>query len=135
MFGSTTATALQVVTFWSLMPIPVSTLTAAGSNLAARNVPSQNGSISAASDLYGLGMRLGVYLQVFGMLLYCYGSHHRSRTGIKLLSAAVCLSFLSTWTAFVSRQELSPCEAWLVLSLINAYGAPRPAALKDYDKV
>jgi len=75
-----------------------------------------------------------VYLQVFGMLLYCYSSHHHSRTGIKLLSAAVCISFLASWTGLVSRQELSPCEAWLVLSLINAYGAPRPAAIKDWDK-
>ena len=103
-------------------------------NFAARNVQPKNGSANAASDLYGLGMRVGVYLQVLGMLLYCFGSHKRSRSGIKLLSSAVCLAFLSSWTAYVTLQEISPCEAWLVLSLINAYGTPRRAAIKHWNK-
>src|SRR5271170_5023079 len=135
MLANIIATALRVVTFLSFIPIPVYTLTvASSSNLATRNVQPKNGSANAASDLYGLGMRAGVYLQVLGMLLYCFGSHKRSRSGIKLLSSAVCLAFLSSWTAYVSLREISPCEAWLVLSLINAYGTPRRAAIKHWTK-
>ena len=136
MLANTIATALRVVTYLSFIPIPVYTLTlvSSSSEVAARNVRPKNGSANAASDLYGLGMRAGVYLQVLGMLLYCFGSHKRSRSGIKLLSSAVCLAFLSSWTAYVSLREISPCEAWLVLSLINAYGTPRRAAIKHWKK-
>ena len=135
MLANIIATALRVVTFLSFIPIPVYTLTlASSSNVATRNVQPKNGSANAASDLYGLGMRAGVYLQVLGMLLYCFGSHKRSRSGIKLLSSAVCLAFLSSWTAYVSLREISPCEAWLVLSLINAYGTPRRAAIKHWKR-
>lgn len=136
MFASTSAavTTLVVTSSLSLLSKPGYALTAHRFSRVTRNVPPQNGNTNAAGDLYGLGMRLGVYLQVFGMLLYCLGSHHRSRTGIKLLSSAVCLAFLSSWTALVSREQISPSEAWLVLSLVNAYAAPRLPAIKHWDK-
>src|SRR5579862_4901135 len=51
----------------------------------------QNGNSDAAGDLYGIGMRVGVYLQVFGMLLSCLRDEKRSRVGIQLLSSAICL--------------------------------------------
>ena|SRR5438046_2937073 len=95
------------------------------------NTRRQNGNPDAGADLYGLGLRVGAYLQVFGMLLTCLRSHKRSRIGIKLLSASVCVALLSCWTVLVCRQSISPCEAWLVLSLTHAYGTPRAAAIND----
>lgn len=89
--------------------------------------------MNAASDLYGVGIRTGAYLQILGMLLSCAREQNRSRIGIKLLSSALCLTILLSWTVLVSHQSLSPCEAWLVLSLANAYATPRSAAMKHAD--
>ena len=89
----------------------------------------QNGSPNAAADLYGLGLRVGAYLQILGMLLPCLRSQKRSRIGIKLLSSSVCVALLSSWTVLVCRRSISPCEAWLILSLTLAYGAPQAAAI------
>ena len=97
------------------------------------NVRRQHGNSNAAGDLYGLGIRVGAYLQVFGMLLSCLRSGKR-RIGIRLLSSAVCVSLLLSWTILACRRDISPCEAWLVLSLINAYGTPRSAAMNDRGK-
>ena len=94
-------------------------------------IPRQSGNPSAAGDLYGIGLRLGAYLQIIGMLLACVDSQKRSRVGIKLLSSSVCLSLFTAWTILVAESALSPCEAWLILSLTAAYGAPRHAALND----
>jgi hypothetical protein len=94
----------------------------------------QNGNSDAASDLYGLGIRVSAYLQVLGMLLSCLRDHNRSRIGIKLLSSAVCVALLASWTVLGIHQTSSPCEAWLVLSLINAYGTARSTAINDTGK-
>ena len=134
MFAHDILTALIVATLLALIPFPVYTvMTSSSPNLATPNIRRQNGSAEAAADLYGLGIRVGAYLQVFGMLLSCIGYQKRSRTGIKLLSSAVCVAILASWTAFVCRREISPCEAWLVLSLVNAYGTPRSAAIKHWN--
>src|SRR5271170_217070 len=56
-------------------------------------------------------------------------THKKSRIGVKLLSSAVCVSLLTSLTILASNQNISPSEAWLVLSLVNAYGTPRSAAI------
>lgn len=94
----------------------------------------QNGNSDAAGDLYGIGIRVSAYLQILGMLLSCLRSNKRSRTGIKLWSSAVCVSLLSSLTALVCNRSISPCEAWLVFSLVNAYGTPRSAAINKMGK-
>jgi hypothetical protein len=91
----------------------------------------QTGNQNASGDLYGIGIRVGAYLQVLGMLLACLRSEKRTRSGIKLLSSAICVSLLVSCTVLIRRQNISPCETWLVLSLINAYGTPREAALNN----
>jgi len=91
----------------------------------------QNGNPDASGDLYGLGLRIGAYLQIAGMLLCCIRSERRTRAGIKLISSAICLSLLCSCTILVRQQNLSPCEAWLVLSLTNAYTTPRAAAINN----
>lgn len=75
----------------------------------------QNGNPDASGDLYGLGLRIGAYLQITGMLLCCIRSERRTRSGIKLISSAICLSLLCSCTLLVRQQNLSPCEAWLIL--------------------
>jgi len=91
----------------------------------------QNGNLNVAGDLYGLGLRVGAYLQISGMLLYCIRSRNEARSGILLLSSSVCLSLFTAWTVLVSRRSLSPCEAWIVLSLSYAYGTPRYSAINE----
>ena len=100
---------------------------------AGPRIRRQIGNMNAASDLYGIGIRTGAYLQILGMLLSCGREQNRSRVGIKLLSSALCLTILLSWTVLVCGQSLSPCEAWLVLSLANAYATPRSAAMKHPD--
>src|SRR5579862_3689819 len=94
----------------------------------------QSGNSDAASDLYGLGLRISAYLQIVGMLLSCLRTHHRTLVGIKLLSSAVCVALLGSLTALLAQQSISPCESWLVLSLINAYGTARSAAINETGK-
>jgi hypothetical protein len=91
----------------------------------------QNGNSDAAGDLYGIGIRTGAYLQIFGMLLACIRSPKRTRVGIKLLSSAICVALLSSLTVLIYRRNISPSEAWLVLSLTNAYATPKAAALNS----
>ena len=91
----------------------------------------QIGNPNVAGDLYGLGLRVGAYLQISGMLLYCIRSRNEPRSGILLLSSSVCLSIFTAWTVLVSRHSLSPCEAWIVLSLSYAYGTPRYSAINE----
>lgn len=141
MFASTFPKALRVFALISLAVIPIYSLTIPSRSQHPLHADSnhnfgrrENGNPNAAGDLYGLGLRVGAYLQVLGMLLSCLRSHKRSRFGIKLLSASVCVALLSSWTVLVSRQSLSPCEAWLVLSLTHAYGTPRGAAMDDSGK-
>ena len=94
----------------------------------------QYGNANAAGDLYGLGLRVGAYLQVFGMLLSCVRSENRSRAGIFLVSSSVCLSLFFAVTIIVAHYAISPCEAWLILSLTAAYGVPRFCAVNETDK-
>ena len=112
---------LQAVPFEHKLQLPVDS--------TPIRVRRQNGNPNAAGDLYGIGIRVGAYLQVLGMLLSCFRNHKNSRVGMKLISSAVCVSLLSSMTVLVSNQNISPCEAWLILSLINAYGTPRSAAI------
>lgn len=91
----------------------------------------QNGNPGVAGDIYGLGLRVGAYLQIFGMLLSCIRTQKRSRAGILLLSSSVCLALFLAWTILVVRRSISPCEAWLILSLSAAYGVPRFSAMNE----
>ena len=95
----------------------------------------QNGNPNVAGDLYGIGLRVGAYLQILGMLLSCLRKTHRSRVGITLLSSSVCLSLFTAWTILVAGNSISPCEAWLILSLTFAYGTPKFAAFNESQKL
>lgn len=85
----------------------------------------QAGNSSAAGEIYGLGVRIGIYLQVFAMAL---SNIRMIRKGSKKAGrlSAFMFALLSSWTILVRRKSLSPCEAWLVLSLIYGVGLDLP---------
>jgi hypothetical protein len=93
----------------------------------------RQGNPQVAGDIYGVGLRVGAYLQIAGMLLSCVRTENRSRSGILLLSSSVCISLFIALTVLISRHTISPCEAWLILSLTAAYGVPRFCALNEKD--
>ncbi|KAH8587493.1 hypothetical protein B0O99DRAFT_601562 [Bisporella sp. PMI_857] len=118
------------------------------------------GSAIAAQDLYGVGVRLGLYLQGIGMLLPTLRSvwgiqivyqpislrnrswpiqfqlrklHStlRAGAGSKLACGSISISLLSSWTILAARKLLSPSEAYLVLFLMVSIIAPAKATLFD----
>src|SRR5579862_2631170 len=142
MFATTVSTALHLGLLIFFIAVPIYSLTLPSRNQLPLSAASpqplvrrqQNGNPDAAGDLYGLGLRVGAYMQVFGMILSCIRDHRRSRIGVKLLSASVCVALLTALTVLIARRTISPCEAWLVLSLINVYGIPRFAAVNESPK-
>ena len=88
-----------------------------------------NGNPVAASDLYGLGVRVGLYLQSVGMLFSAARMHRKSGSGVKFLASVNIIAILSSWTVLVRNKVISPCEAWLVITLTSALTVPAWAAL------
>jgi len=113
------------------LPFDVVTPDSPASQVNPSLIQRTNGNPQAAGDLYGVGLRVGAYLQIFGMLFSCVRTENRSRDGILLLSSSVCLSLFLALTILMSRRDLSPCETWLILSLTAAYGAPRFFAFRE----
>lgn len=82
-----------------------------------------NGSSLAAGDLYGTGIRIGIYLQSIGMFLVSIpGGSKRSGAGVKLAASANMIAILASWTVLVLNRNISPCEAWLVITLMSLLG-------------
>ena len=89
----------------------------------------ETGNSSAASDLYGLGMRLGLYFQGLGMILLAGQPNKRCGTGLKLIGGGIGLAMLSSWTIFARQKLFSPCEAALILFLISTAIIPAELSL------
>jgi len=87
------------------------------------------GNSSAASDFYGLGMRLGLYFQGLGMILLAGQPNKRCGTGLKLVGGGIGLAMLSSWTIFARQKLFSPCEAALILFLISTAIIPAELSL------
>lgn len=81
------------------------------------------GNPNAAQDLYGVGVRIGLYLQATGIILTMIRPK-RSGIGVHLAVGAISLSILSCWTVMTARQEFSSCEAYLELALLNISTGP-----------
>jgi hypothetical protein len=41
------------------------------------------------------------------------------------------MALLSSWTVLVRRQEISPCEAWMVLTIASSFLLPLAAAIHN----
>ncbi|KAI1118535.1 hypothetical protein F5Y14DRAFT_217817 [Nemania sp. NC0429] len=89
----------------------------------------QVGSPEAAQDLYGLGVRVGFYLQALGMILYNYGNGEDYGKGLKLASGSITLSILASWFVFAAYQSFSPSEAVIVLLVLISLSFPAKATL------
>lgn len=78
------------------------------------------GNENAAQDLYGLGVRVGFYMQAFAMILYLYGDEKNYGKGLKIASGSMSTSVLTSWFIHATQAKFSPCEALVVLLfLIN----------------
>lgn len=89
----------------------------------------QPGNPDAAQDLYGLGVRVGVYLQALGMILYNYGDKEDYGKGLKVASGSITLSILASWYVFAARAVFSPSEAVIVLLVLMSVSFPAKMTL------
>lgn len=64
------------------------------------------GNPNAASNLYGLGIRLGQYFQGLGMILLADRPNKRCGTGLKLAGGSIGLARLSSWTIFARKKAI-----------------------------
>ncbi|KAM7215761.1 hypothetical protein V8F06_008871 [Rhypophila decipiens] len=76
----------------------------------------RSGNQVAAADVYGLGVRVGLYTQTIGMLIAAASFH---TGGIKLAGSAIMIAYLACWTQLARAGEFSPCEAWLIGTLVG----------------
>ncbi|KAE8130708.1 hypothetical protein BDV38DRAFT_289390 [Aspergillus pseudotamarii] len=76
------------------------------------------GNSDAAQDLYGLGVRLGFYIQALSMIVYIYGDKKNYGKGLKIASGTMTISVLTSWFSFVIEQQFSPSEAIVVLMIL-----------------
>ncbi|RFU25557.1 hypothetical protein B7463_g10774, partial [Scytalidium lignicola] len=88
----------------------------------------QAGNLDATQDLYGLGVRVGLYLQGFGLFIYYIGEKKTHGNGL-LASSSIIVSTLVSWFVFASRKLFSPCEAIIVLLIIMSYSLPAKGVL------
>ncbi|EGD87057.2 hypothetical protein H112_05579 [Trichophyton rubrum D6] len=93
------------------------------------------GNPEAAQDLYGLGVRVGFYLQGLGMILYNYGSDEveDSNTtatgdgeepkneygkGLTIAATSIALAILASWFVFAARAKFSAAESVITLLMV-----------------
>jgi hypothetical protein len=86
----------------------------------------QAGDLQVAGDIYGTGVRVGIYLQVFGLLFS--GVVGKGR-GIKLACGATLLALLISRTEAVRNRIVSPAESVIVLGLGFALVYPIQVAM------
>src|SRR5579862_1942266 len=68
---------------------------------------SQIGGSQAAGDIYGIGVRLGIYFQVVGFLFSAIRGKGR---GIRMACGATTVALLLSWNSLVIHQNISPAE-------------------------
>ncbi|KAK0645223.1 hypothetical protein DIS24_g8120 [Lasiodiplodia hormozganensis] len=89
------------------------------------------GNSDAGQDLYGLGVRIGFYLQSLGMLLYMYSGQKDYGQGLKVASGSITISMLASWFGYAARGLLSPAEAVIILLIIISLNFPAKATLAN----
>ena len=81
------------------------------------------GNEEASSDLYGIGVRIGLYLQGAAYLIGYICIKHIDLT-VYLLGSLLAFSFLTSWNRLVDHVLISPAEAWIILLLIFSFLNP-----------
>ncbi|GAM33760.1 hypothetical protein TCE0_013f00896 [Talaromyces pinophilus] len=87
------------------------------------------GSPSAAQDLYGIGVRIGFYLQALAMILYNYNKEGNYGRGLKLASGSITISILAAWFTFAAKRLFSPAEAFSMLLILMSLSFPAKTTL------
>ncbi|KAJ5184464.1 hypothetical protein N7491_007671 [Penicillium cf. griseofulvum] len=87
------------------------------------------GNEGAAQDLYGLGVRIGLYLQALGLILSSHGGGKERGKGLKVASGAITVSILGSWFVYAARTQFSPSEAIIVLLILTSLLAPATSTL------
>jgi hypothetical protein len=84
----------------------------------------------AGSDLYGIGVRTGLYLQGFAFAINTITMDTRS--GILLASSVLQFSILASFSVLIRRsglESLSPAEALLMLNMLSFSTTPTMCAI------
>ncbi|KAH0541893.1 hypothetical protein FGG08_003698 [Glutinoglossum americanum] len=115
-----------------LLTLAVPTSLAANSTTANPTTP---GDPVAATDLYGLGVRVGFYLQGFGASMLLFRPQKDSGRGIKLACGGVALSVIVAWTILAARGQLSPCEAFIGLWIVASVALPAQLTFFNPDSI
>jgi hypothetical protein len=63
------------------------------------------------------------------------GGAENSGAGIKLAASANMIAILAAWTLLVINQNISPCEGWLILSLMHMLGVAGALAIYNTDLI
>lgn len=84
----------------------------------------------AAADLYGIGVRIGIYLQSLGMIIALFV---RVGKGYKLTIASNSIGILLSWSILMARKALSFCEAFLILIEVSCFLLPGLFIVVDFE--
>ena len=78
---------------------------------------------NATKDIYGLGVRIGIYCQVAAFMV---GFQNLLRLEVKGLFGGVILSWtlLIRWFARAKRHDLSRPESWIAIALVLSFTVP-----------
>lgn len=90
------------------------------------------GNEEVASDLYGNGFRIGLYLQSLGLLL-C-GIRGKSR-GVKLTCGPFLIALLASFTSLARSRAISPAEGAVILLLASILGSTAAPAAGHPDAI
>jgi hypothetical protein len=85
-----------------------------------------------AGDIYGAGVRVGIYIQVIGLLLAAFAGKGR---GIKLSSGAMTFALLISLSSLMHHNDISPAESLVVLGILNALLFPAMTAFMCRDAI
>ena len=110
---------------------PIAPDTPSGTTIPRDSIGNQN----AAADVYGLGVRLGFYLQGFTQLLHLIPLRKDSGRGVKLACASIAISILASWSVLAGDKLISPCETFLVTFILNSVTLPATFAVFNPDAI
>lgn len=89
------------------------------------------GNESAGSDIYGIGVRVGFYLQGIAFTVNAFTSE--TRKGMLLAAASVQAAILTSLSVLLSRNDISPAEMLIILDMLTFTTLPASLALLTVD--
>jgi hypothetical protein len=74
------------------------------------------GNENDAQDLYGFGIRLGIYLHYLQAVSMCFSLFRLKAHNMKITVAGLMLALLACWSRLVAQRAISPSEVLVMLS-------------------